>query len=153
MKEIKGNYQGKGKRIAIAVSRFNELIGTKLLEGCIDELRKQGVEEKDITIAWTPGSFEIPQLLAKWCTSKKFDAFITLGAVIRGDTPHFEYVASELAKGIANLSLGHNVPIIMGTIMADTIEQALERAGTKQGNRGRTAALSAIEMADLYTQL
>ncbi|MBN2483146.1 MAG: 6,7-dimethyl-8-ribityllumazine synthase [Candidatus Omnitrophica bacterium] len=153
MKEIKGNYQGKGKRIAIIVSRFNEMIGTKLLEGCIDELGKQGTDERDITVIWTPGSFEIPQVLAKLCTGKKYHAFITLGAVIRGETPHFEYVASELAKGIANLSIENKVPVIMGTILADTVEQALERAGTKQGNRGRTAALSAIEMADLYTQL
>jgi len=153
MREIKGTYQGKGKKIAIVVSRFNELICSTLLEGCIDELKKQGVEDKDITVVWTPGAFEVPQLLAKFIGDKKYHTFIALSAIIRGDTPHFEYIASELSKGITALSLEKKVPISFGVITADTVEQALERAGTKQGNRGRDAARAAIEMASLYEQI
>ena len=152
MKETKGNYSGKGKRIVIVISRFNEFISNELLGGCLDTLGKAGVEEKDISVIWTPGSFEIPQILNKLDT-KKFDAAIALGAVIRGDTPHFDYIASEVVKGVARLSLDKNLPIIFGIITADTIEQAIERAGTKQGNKGRDAALSALEMANLYSQI
>ncbi|MDD5583771.1 MAG: 6,7-dimethyl-8-ribityllumazine synthase [Candidatus Omnitrophica bacterium] len=152
MKEITGNFSGKGKKIAIAISRFNEFISNELLSGCTDTLKKSGVDEKDITIIWTPGSFEIPQALNKLDT-KKFDAVIALGAVIRGDTPHFDYIASEVVKGVARLSLDKNIPIIFGVITADTIEQAIERAGTKQGNKGRDAALNALEMATLYQQI
>ncbi|MDP2922549.1 MAG: 6,7-dimethyl-8-ribityllumazine synthase [Candidatus Omnitrophota bacterium] len=152
MKEIMGNYSGKGKKIAIVISRFNEFISKELLGGCQDTLRKSGVDEKDILVVWAPGSFEIPQVLGK-LDSKKFDAAIALGAVIRGDTPHFDYIASEVAKGVARISLEKNVPVIFGVITADTVEQAIERAGTKQGNKGRDAALSALEMANLYSQI
>ena len=152
MKEIKGNFTGKGKKIAIIISRFNEFISNGLRGGCLDTLQKAGVQEKDITIIWTPGSFEIPQILSKMDT-KKFDAIITLGAVIRGDTPHFDYIASEVTKGIANISIEKKIPITFGIITADTIEQAIERAGTKLGNKGRDAALSALDMANIYTQI
>lgn len=153
MKEIKGAYQGKGKKIAILVSRFNEMIGHQLLEGCIDELIRQGADDKNISLFWTPGAFEIPQVLARLCAAKGYDAFIVLGAIIRGDTPHFEYIAAELTKGITALSLQHGIPVSLGVITADTLEQAIERAGTKQGNRGRDAARTAVEMADLFGQL
>jgi 6,7-dimethyl-8-ribityllumazine synthase len=152
MKEITGNFSGKGKKIAIVISRFNEFISNELLSGCRDTLIKSGVEDKDILVVWTPGSFEIPQALGK-LDSKKFDVAIALGAVIRGDTPHFDYIASEVAKGIARVSLEKNIPVIFGVITADTIEQAIERAGTKQGNKGRDAALAALEMANLYSQI
>ncbi len=152
MKEIKGNLSGKGRKIAITVSRFNEFVSKELLSGCIDTLIKTGVLEKDITVIWTPGSFEIPQVLVK-IDANKFDAIIALGAVIRGDTPHFDYIAAEVTKGIANLSLSKKIPIIFGVITADTVEQAIERAGIKQGNKGRDAALSALEMASIYAQM
>jgi len=153
MKEVKGNFQGKGKKIAIVVSRFNEFIGTRLLEGCLDTLKKVSVDAKDIAVVWTPGSFEIPQIVGKLLENKKYSAVIALGAIIRGDTPHFDYIASEVAKGIAQVSLAKKVPVVFGIITADTIEQAIERAGTKEGNKGRDAALTAIEMADIYSQL
>lgn len=152
MKEIRGGFSGKGKKIAIVTSRFNEFISNELLGGCIDALKKAGVEEKSISVVWTPGSFEIPQVLSKM-DLKKYDAVIALGAIVRGDTPHFDYIASEVAKGIASLSLERKVPIAFGIITADTIEQAIERAGSKQGNKGRDAALFALEMANIYTQL
>jgi 6,7-dimethyl-8-ribityllumazine synthase len=152
MKEVKGNFQGKGRKIAIVISRFNEFIGNQLLAGCLDALKKSGVIEADISVIWTPGSFEIPQVLSK-LDSKKFDAVIALGAVIRGETPHFDYIAAEVSKGIARNAQDKKVPIIFGVITADTVEQAVERAGTKQGNKGRDAALSALEMADIYSQL
>ena len=152
MKEITGNYSGKGKKIAIIISRFNEFVSNELLSGCVDTLKKSGVEEKDLLAVWTPGAFEIPQVLSKMDT-KKFDAIIALGVIIRGDTPHFDYIAAEVAKGVAKVSLDKNVPIAFGIITAETIEQAIERAGTKQGNKGRDAALSALEMANIYTQI
>ena len=152
MKELRGNFVGKGKKIAIVVSRFNEFISGQLLQGCSDTLTKSGVASGDITVIWAPGSFEIPQILSKLDT-KKFNAIIALGAVIRGDTPHFEYVASEVSKGIARISQDKKIPISFGVITADTVEQAVERAGTKQGNKGRDAAISALEMANLYSQI
>jgi len=152
MKEIRGSFSGKGKKIVIVISRFNEFISNQLLGGCIDTLRKAEVEEKNISVVWSPGSFEIPQLLSKM-ELKKYDAAIALGAIIRGDTPHFDYIASEVTKGIASLSLERKVPIVFGIITADTIEQAIERAGSKQGNKGRDAALFALEMANIYPQL
>jgi 6,7-dimethyl-8-ribityllumazine synthase len=152
MKEIRGKFTGKGKKIAIVISRFNEFISKELLGGCLDTLKKAGVEDKDISVIWTPGSFEIPPALSK-IDAKKFDAIIALGAVIRGDTPHFDYIASEVTKGIANISIEKKIPIIFGIITADAVDQAIERAGTKQGNKGRDAALSALEMADLFGQL
>ncbi len=153
MKEVRGNYSGKGKKIGIVVSRFNEMISTRLLEGCIDELKKQGVEDKDVTVFWAPGSFEIPQVLAKLSDSKKYDVFVALGAVIRGDTPHFDYIAAESTKGVANLSLSKKIPMILGILTCDSLDQAVERAGTKQGNKGRDAARNAVEMANLYKQI
>ena len=153
MKNIKGNYSGEGKKIAIIISQFNEFVSQELLSGCLDTLEKQKVNSEDIEIIWTPGAFEIPQVLAKLTEKNKFDAIICLGAIIRGDTPHFEYISSETAKGIAAISLAKKVPVIYGVITADTIEQAIERAGTKQGNRGREAALTAIEMANIFSSL
>lgn len=152
MKEVKGNFFGKNKKIAVVVSRFNEAISKLLLEGCLDTLQKCGTESKDISIYWSPGAFEIPQILSKLQVSK-FDAVISLGVIIRGDTPHFEYIAQEAAKGIAKISQEKKVPVVFGIITADTLEQAAERAGTKQGNKGKDAAFSALEMVNLYSQL
>lgn len=148
-----GKVLAKGKRFGIVVARFNEFISERLLEGALDGLLRHGADEKDITVARVPGSFEIPYAANRLAKSKKFDAVICLGAIIRGTTPHFEYVASEVAKGVASTSLQTGVPTIFGVITADSIEQAIERAGTKEGNRGRDAAITAIEMADLFAQL
>ncbi|MEE8360227.1 MAG: 6,7-dimethyl-8-ribityllumazine synthase [Candidatus Omnitrophota bacterium] len=148
-KIIKGDLLAQGKRFGIVVSRFNEFISSKVLEGAIDTLVRQGANEKAIDVAWTPGSFEIPFIAKKMASSKRYDAVICLGVIIRGSTPHFDYVANEAAKGIAKASLDTNVPCIFGVITAETLEQAIERAGAKEGNRGRQAALVAIEMANL----
>ncbi|MBU0605524.1 MAG: 6,7-dimethyl-8-ribityllumazine synthase [Candidatus Omnitrophica bacterium] len=150
---IKADLIAKGKKFAVVISRFNEFISSKLLEGCIDTLSRHGVQESSIDVVWVPGAFEIPMLALKCAKSKKYDAVICLGTIIRGATPHFEFVASESAKGVAKVSLDTNVPCIFGVITADNIEQAIERAGTKDGNKGRDAALSAIEMANLYGKL
>ena len=152
-KTYEGKVLAKGKRFGIVVARFNEFISERLLEGALDGLLRHGADEKDITVARVPGSFEIPYAANRLAKSKKFDAVICLGAIIRGTTPHFEYVASEVAKGVASTSLSTGVPTIFGVITADSIEQAIERAGTKEGNRGRDAAITAIEMADLFVQL
>ena len=152
MKEIRGSFLGKGRKIVVVVSRFNELISNQLLQGCLDTLKKAGVTNENISVIWTPGSFEIPQVLSKLDT-KKFNAVIALGAVIRGETPHFDYIASEVAKGVARISQDKKIPATFGIITADSVEQAVERAGTKQGNKGRDAALSALEMADIYSQI
>ncbi len=150
---IKADLIAKGKKFAIVISRFNEFISSKLLEGCVDTLTRHGVQESAVDVVWVPGAFEIPMLALKCAKSKKYDSVICLGTVIRGATPHFEFVASEAAKGIAKVSLDTNVPCIFGVITADNIEQAIERAGTKDGNKGRDAALSAIEMANLYSKV
>jgi 6,7-dimethyl-8-ribityllumazine synthase len=150
---IQGVLNAKGRQFAIIVSRFNELISSKLLEGAMDCLIRHMADEKFITVYWVPGSFEIPVLAQKLATGKKYDAIICLGAVIRGDTPHFEYIASEVAKGIAQVALANGLPVSFGVITADTIEQALERAGTKAGNKGWDAALSTIEMVDLFGKI
>jgi 6,7-dimethyl-8-ribityllumazine synthase len=150
---VKADLIAKGKKFAIAISRFNEFISSKLLEGCIDTLSRHGVQESAIDVVWVPGAFEIPMIAQKCAKSKKYDAVICLGTVIRGATPHFEFVASEAAKGVAKISLDTSVPCIFGIITADNIEQAIERAGTKDGNKGRDAALSAIEMANLYAKM
>jgi len=150
MKVVKGDLIAKGLSFGIVVSRFNEFISTKLLEGAEDTLIRHGADEKDISVVWVPGSFEIPAIAARLARSNKYDAVISLGAVIRGDTPHFNYITNEVAKGVAHVGLTENVPCIFGVITADTLEQAVERAGTKSGNKGRDAALSAIEMANLY---
>ena len=153
MKEIKGNYLGKGKKIGIVISRFNEFIGNELLNGCRDALDKQGVNDGDITVVWTPGSFEIPQVVLNLAEKKKYDALIALGVIIRGDTPHFEYIASEVTKGIAAITMTKKIPVAYGVVVADSIEQAIERSGTKEGNKGRDAAMTAIEMANIYQQI
>jgi len=148
-KIYEGNLIGKGLKFGMVVSRFNEFFSTKLLEGAKDALLRHGVLEADIETAWTPGSFEIPLVAQKMAESQKYNAVICLGAVIRGGTPHFDYIASEVAKGIANVGLKTGVPVIFGVITTDTLEQAIERSGTKDGNKGFDAAVSAIEMANL----
>ena len=150
---IKADLIAKGKKFAIVVSRFNEFISSKLLEGCLDTLVRHGASENGQDVVWVPGAFEIPMISQKLAKSKKYDAVICLGTVIRGATPHFEFVASEAAKGIAKVSLDTGVPCIFGVITADNLEQAIERAGTKDGNKGRDAALSAIEMANLADKI
>jgi 6,7-dimethyl-8-ribityllumazine synthase len=152
-KVCEGNLIGTGLKIGIVVSRFNDFITSKLLDGALDALRRHDVADDDIDIAWVPGSYEIPFIAKKFAESQKYDAVICLGAVIRGATPHFEYVAGESAKGIAQVGLQTGVPTIYGVITTETIEQAIERAGTKAGNKGADAAVSAIEMANLCKQI
>lgn len=152
-KLIEGNLIAKGKKFAIIASRFNDFITKELISGCTDTLVRHGADDKDLTLALVPGAFEIPVAAQKMAKSKDFDAVICLGTVIRGATPHFDYIAAEVSKGIAKVSLDTGVPVVFGVITADTIEQAIERAGTKDGNKGRDAALSAIEMANLLTQI
>jgi len=148
-KQYEGMLVGKGLKFAVVVSRFNEFVTARLLEGTKDALLRHGVDENDIDIVWVPGCFEIPLLAKKLANRGEHDAVICLGTVIRGGTPHFEYVASEVNRGIGKVSLDTGLPIIQGVITADTLEQAIERAGAKEGNRGFTAAVSAIEMANL----
>jgi 6,7-dimethyl-8-ribityllumazine synthase len=148
-KVFEGMLQGKGLKLAVVISRFNEFITGKLLDGAKDALKRHGVNDIDIDIAWAPGSFEIPLVAKKLADTKKYDAIICLGAVIRGATPHFEYVANEVSKGIAKVGLETGIPIAYGIVTADNLEQAIERAGTKAGNRGFDAAANAIEMANL----
>jgi len=148
-KMFEGLLLGKGLKFGIVVSRFNEFITNKLLDGAKDALLRHGVEEEDIAIAWVPGSFEIPLVAQKLAQTKNYNAIICLGAVVRGGTPHFEYVAAEVTKGIASVGLNTGLPVVYGIITADTLEQAIERAGTKAGNRGFNAAVDAIEMANL----
>jgi 6,7-dimethyl-8-ribityllumazine synthase len=149
MTTYEGNLVGTGLKFAIVASRFNELLSTRLVSGAMDALTRHDVAEADIDTAWVPGAFELPLVAKKLADSGRYDAVIALGVVIRGGTPHFEYVASEVAKGIAKASLDSGVPVSFGVITADTIEQAVERAGTKQGNKGWEAASAAIEMANL----
>ncbi len=145
----KAQLAGKGKRFAIIVSRFNEFLSGRMLEGAIDALAQHGVQEQDITVAWVPGSFELPFLAGIVADSGNYDAVICLGVLVRGATPHFEYIAGEAAKGIAKVTLDSRIPCAFGVITADNLEQAIERAGTKQGNKGRDAALTALEMVNL----
>lgn len=152
MKTFEGNLVAEGLRFAVIVGRFNEFIGGKLLSGALDALKRHGVEDNSIEIAWVPGAFEIPLVAKKMAKTGKYDGVICLGAVIRGATPHFDYVSSEVSKGIANVSLDTEVPVIFGVLTTDTIEQAIERAGTKAGNKGYDAAVTAIEMANLFRQ-
>lgn len=144
-----GHMVGTGLKVACVASRFNELLSSRLLAGARDALIRHGIEEGDIDVAWVPGAFEIPLVASKLAESGRYDAVVCLGVVIRGGTPHFEYVAAEVSKGIAKITLDTDVPVIFGIITADTIEQAVERAGTKAGNKGYEAAMSAIEMANL----
>lgn len=151
--QIEGKLDGSGKKFAIVVSRFNDFINTKLLDGAVGNLTRHGVTDDDITVIWTPGAFEIPLVAKKLAESGKHDVVIALGCVIRGATAHFEYVAGVAAKGIGQAAMQTGVPIIFGVLTTDTIEQAIERAGTKAGNKGSDAALAAIEMASLMEQL
>jgi len=153
MKVIEGNLVSKGYRFALVVSRFNELVSRKLMEGAMDCLLRHEVLEDDITVIWVPGAFEIPQMAKAAAQSDNYDAVICLGAVIRGGTPHFEYVAAEVSKGVAQVALSQSKPVIFGVLTTDTIEQALERAGTKAGNKGFSAASAALEMLNLMAEL
>jgi len=150
---IEGKLSAKGKKIGIIVSRFNDFISEKLLSGAIDCLIRSGAIDSDITVARVPGSFEIPLIAKKMAKENKYHAIICLGAVIRGATPHFDYVCAEVSKGCASVSLQTEIPVIFGILTTDTIEQAIERAGTKSGNKGWDAALAAIEMANLMENL
>ena len=150
---IEGARKGDGKKIAIVVSRFNEFVTTRLLDGAVDGLTRTGVAEEDITVVRVPGAFEIPLAAKRLATSGTYQAVVCLGAVIRGETPHFEYISAEAARGIAQASLESNVPVIFGVITTETVEQAMERSGTKDGNRGFEAALAAVEMASLNDEL
>jgi 6,7-dimethyl-8-ribityllumazine synthase len=152
-KIINGHLSAKGKKFGVVVGRFNEFISNKLLSGAIDCIVRNDGNEDDVTVAWVPGSYEIPLIAKKMAESKKYDAVICLGAVIRGATPHFDYIAAEVSKGIAHVGLETGVPVIFGVITSDTIEQAIERAGTKSGNKGWDAAQTAIEMVDLIGKL
>lgn len=153
MKIYEGQLIARQFNFALVVSRFNEFISHRLLEGALDCLKRHEADEEKIDIVWVPGAFEVPAIAQKLAQGKRYHAIICLGAVIRGDTPHFDYVASEVAKGIAQVGLQSGIPVAFGIITSDTIEQAIERAGTKAGNKGWAAALSAIEMADLCRRL
>ncbi len=153
MNVIEGKLQPKNLKVAIVVSRFNEFITGKLLEGCLDCLTRHGVQDKDITTVWVPGAFEIPQVTKRLIDSQKLNAVIALGAVIRGGTPHFDYVAQAVSRGVAESAMQASIPVTFGVLTTDTIEQALERAGTKAGNKGWDTALSTLEMVDLYRQI
>ncbi len=152
-KVYEGQLIAAGKKFAIVASRFNEFITNKLLEGTLDALKRHGAKDEEIEVAWVPGSFEIPYAAQRMAESGKYDAVICLGAVIRGSTPHFEYIASEVTKGIAQTGLKTGVPVIFGVITPDTLEQAIERAGAKAGNKGFQAAMSAIEMVNLFDKI
>lgn len=153
VKVIQGDLVCKAKKFAIVASRFNEFITSKLIDGAVDTFLRHGAKDEEVETYWVPGSFEIPLLAAKLAKTKRFDAVICLGTIIRGQTPHFDYIASEVAKGIAKVGLDSGIPVLFGVITADTIEQAVERAGTKEGNKGRDAALSAIEMVNLINKI
>ena len=153
VKEVKGALSGKGRKFAFVVSRTNEFVTDRLLEGAVDTLVRQEVADGDITVVYVPGSFEIPPAASRLAESGAYDGVICLGTVIRGNTPHFEYIAAEVAKGVAQTALAAGVPVVFGVLTTDTIEQAIERSGSKGGNKGRDAALAALEMANLYSQL
>jgi 6,7-dimethyl-8-ribityllumazine synthase len=146
---FEGDLIGSGLKVGIVVSRFNELLSSRLLGGALDALKRHDILEDSIDVAWVPGAFEIPLVAHKMAASKKYDAVVALGVIIRGATPHFEYVASEVSKGVAQASLKTGVPVMFGVVTADSIEQAVERSGTKQGNKGWDVAMAAIEMANL----
>lgn len=150
MNIIEGNFDGSGARIAIVASRFNDFITKELIGGAEDVLVRHNVDTNDIDVYRVPGAFEIPSLCVRLAESGRYDAIIALGAVIRGSTPHFEYVSAEVSKGIASVSMNYKLPVIFGVLTTDTIEQAIERAGTKAGNKGADAGMAALEMIDLY---
>jgi 6,7-dimethyl-8-ribityllumazine synthase len=152
-KVIEGNLIVKGRKFGIIASRFNDFMTKQLVSGCMDTLVRHGADDNDLTIVWVPGAFEIPAVAGKMAQTKAYDAVICLGTVIRGQTPHFDFVASEAAKGIAKVAQDSGIPVIFGVITADTIEQAIERSGTKDGNKGKDAALSAIEMINVMSQI
>ncbi|MFH0877154.1 MAG: 6,7-dimethyl-8-ribityllumazine synthase [Candidatus Omnitrophota bacterium] len=151
VKVREGSLVIKAKRFAVVASRFNDFVTKSLVEGCCDTLLRHGAKDEEIEISWVPGAFEIPTVAMQLAKSKKFDAVVCLGTVIRGDTPHFDFIANEAAKGIAHVSMQTGLPVIFGIITADTLEQAIERAGTKGGNKGKDAALNAIEMVNLLS--
>ena len=153
MKTFEGKLDAKGMKFGIVIARFNEFISGKLLSGCIDGLSRHGAADEEIEVVWSPGAFEMPLLAKRMAKSGKYDAVICLGAVIRGGTPHFEYVAAEVSKGVASVGLDTGTPVIFGVLTTDNIEQAIERAGTKGGNKGFDAALAAIEMVNLLRQI
>ena len=153
MKCFEGKLVSQDIRVGIVAARFNEFIVSKLLSGCEDALMRHGVREEDIAVAWVPGAFEIPLIASKMAKSGKYDAVIALGAVIRGSTNHYDYVCSEVSKGVANVALASDVPVMFGVLTTDTIEQAIERAGTKAGNKGAECAQGAIEMVNLIRAL
>src|SRR3989339_579593 len=153
MQQLEGTFEATGRRFAMVVSRFNELISEHLLGGALDCLHRHGVRDEDLVVARVPGAFEIPLLASRLAATGRFDAIICLGAVIRGSTPHFEYVAAEVSKGIAQVSLESEVPVVFGVLTTDTLEQAIERSGSKAGNKGFDAALSAIELANLSKKI
>ena len=153
MKLLEGQYEGRGLRFAIVASRFNEFIVSKLVGGAEDCLRRHGVNDDDITLAWVPGAFEIPLAAKKLAKSGKYDAVICVGAVIRGSTSHYDYVCAEVSKGIASVSLETELPVMFGVLTTDTIEQAIERAGTKAGNKGYDCAMGALELCSLFREM
>ena len=153
MKTIEGKLDAKNLKFGIVISRFNEFISSKLLTGCLDGLTRHGADENNIETVWAPGAFEIPLIAKKMASGKKYDAVICLGAVIRGATPHFDYVAAEVSKGIASVGMETGKPVVYGVLTTDSLDQAIERAGTKGGNKGFDAALAAIEMANLMKQI
>ena len=150
---IEGNLNAEGRKVAIVASRFNDFITARLIDGALDALTRHGAKDADVTICRVPGAFEIPQAARRLAISGNYDGVICLGAVIRGSTPHFDYVAAEVSKGVAHVNMEASVPVIFGVLTTDTIEQAVERAGTKAGNKGFDAAMAFIEMADLYTKI
>ncbi|MFC0013730.1 MULTISPECIES: 6,7-dimethyl-8-ribityllumazine synthase [Allobacillus] len=153
MKTYEGSLVGTGLKVAIVVGRFNEFINERLLDGAVSALKRHGVDENDIEVAWVPGAYEIPLAAKKLAETKNYDALVTLGSVIRGATPHFEYVSGEVSSGVAAVSKETGVPTIFGVLTTDTIEQAIERAGTKAGNKGYDCAIAAIEMANLLQEI
>jgi len=153
MKKIEGKLTAGNHKFGIIVGRFNEFIGGKLLEGALDALKRHDAQEEEIEVAWAPGSFEIPLVAQKMAKTGRFDAIICLGAVIRGATPHFDYVSAEVSKGVASVGLETGIPIIFGVLTTDSIEQAIERAGTKAGNKGFESAMAAIEMVNLLEEI
>ena len=153
MRTFEGKFDGRDVRIAIVAGRFNEFITSKLVGGALDVLKRNDVSEESIDIAWVPGAFEIPLIAKKLANTQKYDAIITLGAVIKGSTPHFDYVCSEVSKGVAQISLQSELPVIFGVLTTNNIEEAIERAGTKAGNKGSDAAFSAIEMINLIKEI